>query len=64
LERGDQEINPLDEACKEHDIAYSQNKALSEQHRADKAWSRVKAPDSSLGEKAEAYLVTSIMRAK
>jgi len=23
LERGDQGINPLDEACKEHDIAYS-----------------------------------------
>jgi len=69
LERGDQEINPLDEACKEHDIAYSQNKVLSEQHRGDsilidKAWSRVKAPDSSLGEKAEAYFVTSIMRAK
>jgi len=30
LERGDQEINPLDEACKVYDIAYSQNKALSE----------------------------------
>jgi len=35
LERGDQGINPLDEACKEHDIAYSQNKALSKRHRAD-----------------------------
>jgi len=58
----------LDEACKEHDIAYSQNKALSERHRADsilidKAWSRVKAPDS-LGEKAAAYFVTNIMQAK
>jgi len=62
LERGDQGKNPLDEACKEHDIAYSQNKALSERHRADsilidKAW-RVKALDSSLGEKAAAYFVT------
>jgi len=50
----------LDEACKENDIAYSQNKALSERHRADsilidKAWSRVKAPNSSLGAKAAAY---------
>jgi len=69
LERGDQGINPLDEACKEHEIAYSQNKALSERHRADsilidKAWSRVKAPDSSLGERAAAYFVTNIMKAK
>jgi len=51
-------INPLDEACIEHDIAYSQNKALGERHRADsilvdKAWSRVKAPDSTLGEKQQ-----------
>jgi len=68
-EPDDQGINSLDEACKEHDIAYSQNKALSERHRADsilidKAWSRVKAPDSSLGEKAAAYFVTNIMKAK
>jgi len=35
LEPGDQGINPLDEACKEHDIAYSQNKALSDRYRAD-----------------------------
>jgi len=27
--------NPLNEACKEHDIACSQNKALSKRHRAD-----------------------------
>jgi len=69
LKRGDQGINPLDEAYKEHDIAYSQNKALSERHTADsilidKAWSRVKARDSSLGEKAAAYFVTNIMKAK
>jgi len=27
--------NVLDEACKEHDIAYSQIKALKERHKAD-----------------------------
>jgi len=41
----------------------------SERRRADsilidKAWSRVKAPDSSLGEKAAAYCVTNTMKAK
>jgi len=30
----------------------------------DKVWSRVKAPDSSLGEKVAAYFVTKIMKAK
>jgi len=30
----------------------------------DKAWLRVKAPESSLGEKAAAYFVTNIMNAK
>jgi len=42
---------------------------LSERHRAvpiliDKAWSRFKAPDSSLGEKTAAYIFTNIMKAK
>jgi len=41
----------------------------SERNRADsilidKAWSRVKAPDSSLGERAAAYFVTNLMKAK
>jgi len=57
----------LYEACKKHDIACSQNKALNERYRADsmlidKARSRVKAPDSSLGEKAAAYFDTSIIK--
>jgi len=69
LERGDQRINTLYEACNEHDIAYSQSKALSDRHRADsilidKAWSRVTAPNISLGEKAAAYFFTNIMKAK
>lgn len=69
LERGDRGINPLDEACRIHDIAYSQHKELSERHKADadlinKAWDRVTSGDSSLGEKTAAYLVTNIMKTK
>ena len=36
LQRGDRGINPLDEGCREHDIAYSQHKALDLRHQADK----------------------------
>lgn len=69
LERGDKGVNPLDAACKEHDIAYSQNENIKQRHVADrklaeKAWERVKAKDSSIGEKINAYLVTNIMKAK
>lgn len=69
LERGDPGINKLDEACKDHDIAYSQNKDLDHRHEADKilqekAWSRVKAGDTGVGEKAAAWTVTNIMKAK
>lgn len=69
LARGDQGINPLDAACKEHDIAYSQNKSLKHRHAADyvlenKAWNRVKSKDASLGEKAAAWLVTTAMKTK
>jgi hypothetical protein len=35
LARGDQGINPLDAACREHDIAYSQSKDLAKRHVAD-----------------------------
>lgn len=57
LQRGDPGINPLDQACKEHDIAYSHSKDLKQRHEADRilqerAWNRVKAGD--LGEKAAA----------
>lgn len=69
LKRGDQGINPLDKACKIHDISYSQNKDISQRHQADRelterAWERVKAKDSTLGEKVNAYLVTNAMKAK
>ena len=57
LARGDPGINPLDAACKEHDIAYSKNRDnLNTRHAADRvltqrAWKRVLAKGASLGER-------------
>lgn len=69
LARGDRGVNQLDEACREHDIAYANNKNLSDRHIADKiltekAWERVKAKDSSVAEKLSSVLVTNMMKAK
>ncbi|XP_054283566.1 uncharacterized protein LOC129000629 [Macrosteles quadrilineatus] len=69
LARGDKGINGLDEACKQHDIVYSQYKDNEHRHQADKelaerAWRRFKSSDASLGEKAAAWTVTTAMRAK
>ena len=35
LARGDRGINPLDAACRDHDIAYSRSNDLGERHVAD-----------------------------
>lgn len=35
LSRNDKGINPLDEACKLHDIAYAQNTSIDSRHKAD-----------------------------
>lgn len=69
LARGDTGINPLDDACKQHDIFYSNTKDTSERHKADKiladkAWQRVKSSDAKLGERLAAMLVTGAMKAK
>lgn len=69
LARGDQGINSLDKACKEHDITYSQHQDKTDRHKADKvlidkAWQRVKSKDSNFGERSNALLVTNIMKAK
>lgn len=69
LARKDEGINPLDNYCKDHDIAYAQSEDLSKRHIADKllaerAWSRVSASDAKLGEKIAAFAVTSAMKAK
>lgn len=69
LNRGDSGINKLDKACRAHDIAYSQSNDLTERHKADKileeaAWTRVKAGDAGVGEKAAAWAVTNAMKIK
>ncbi|KAG4068965.1 hypothetical protein HA402_005113 [Bradysia odoriphaga] len=69
LARGDPGVNQLDQACKEHDIAYSRHKDISNRHKADtvlidKAWERVKSKDSNLRERVDALLVTNMMKAK
>jgi hypothetical protein len=69
LKRGDPGINKLDQACKDHDIAYSKysdsfNRTVADKILAEKAWERVRAQDSSLGERAAALAVTAAMKAK
>lgn len=69
LARGDKGINPLDELCKTHDIAYSENKDSSKRREADKelakgALKRVFSKDASVGERAAALFVSSAMKAK
>lgn len=70
LARGDPGINQLDAACKEHDIAYSNNREnLEARHEADKvlaekAWQRVQSKDAGIGEKAAAWSVNKIMKLK
>lgn len=69
LARGDPGINPLDAACKLHDIAYEEHSSGAERTQADKklskeAWERVKSRDAGLGERAAALAVTAAMKTK
>lgn len=69
LARGDRGVNPLDAACREHDIAYSRSDDLADRHVADralaeKARERIAARDSTLGERAAATAVWVAMKAK
>ncbi|MBP1527570.1 MAG: hypothetical protein H9Q66_06600 [Spiroplasma ixodetis] len=69
LSQGVKPINKLDEAAMNHDIAYARSKDHDKRHEADyklqeDAWKRVIANDSSLGEKAAAYLTTNAMKVK
>lgn len=68
LAHGQRGINLLDEACREHDIAYAQHADLKERHEADKilvekAWDRAKH-SPSVGERIAALSVAGIMKAK
>lgn len=69
LSRGDPGINKLDEACKAHDIAYSnytdtERRSIADRVLAEKAWQRVKSSDAGIGERAAALAVTAAMKAK
>lgn len=69
LARGDPGINKLDQACKRHDIAYTQLQSSKERRRADKdlisqAFPRVYSSDAKLSERAAALLVSGLMSAK
>ena len=70
LARGDIGINPLDAACKEHDITYSRNREIVQARNeadkilAEKAWNSVKSKDARFDEKAAAYAVTNTMKLK
>ena len=69
LARNDRGINPLDVACREHDIAYSRNKDLTKQPVADKiraeeAWKWIIAKDSTLEERAATIAIWAVMKAK
>jgi len=69
LARGDRGVNPLDAACREHDIAYSHSNDLAERHVADrilaeKARKRIIARNSTLRERAAAAAVWAAMKAK
>ena len=69
LERGDRGINPLDEAAKQHDIAYHENKDVHSRHIADKvlekvAMQRVVSSNASLDERLAALGTATTMRMK
>ena len=62
-------INPLDQACKQHDIYYSQHPHTKDRHKADlilqeQAAERAKAADATLGEKISATIVKNAMKLK
>lgn len=69
LARNDPGINPLDQACKDHDIAYTNLQSTRDRNMADtilanKAWQRAKSSDASISERAAALAITGIMNAK
>lgn len=69
IARGDQGINKLDKACKQHDLKYLtysdlQNRHIADKQLAEEAWNIVKSKDASYSEKAAAYAVTNIMKLK
>lgn len=69
LARNDPGINPLDQACKEHDISYSkfkdtENRNIADKILAEKAWQRTKSSNASISERAAGLAITNIMKTK
>ena len=70
MKRGDVGVNLLDDACKEHDLAYEKNpENLEERWRADrelmkKSQERIKATDVKKGEKMVATMIAKLMKSK
>ena len=69
LARGDRGINPLDESCRKHDIAYASFKNITDRHQADKilaneAMTRFREPTAKIGERLAALGVAGIMKTK
>jgi Phospholipase A2-like domain len=70
LSRGDIGINGLDEACREHDIAYAsfpddlEQRHLADSRLEDASWERFKSSDAPFGEKVAAWGVTTAIKAK
>lgn len=69
LAAGQRGINRLDNACREHDIAYDKSDVFSDRHEADrilqeKAWAIFKSKDTGLKEKLAAWTTVTAMRGK
>jgi len=67
LAKNDRGINPLDAACRDYDVAYSQNKDLkqnTDKILANEAQKQITAKDSTFGERAAALAVWAAMKVK
>lgn len=69
LARGDRGINPLDDACMVHDIAYTKFQDLDNRHKADldllnMAKQRLRSKEAKSGEKIASWLVNKVMKRK
>lgn len=66
---GQKGVNKLDEACRQHDLVYTDSEDLRLRMEADEklemqAWERVKAKDSRYKEKIAAWMVMNVMKVK
>lgn len=67
IERGDEGVNPLDEACRQHDIAYSEkngNRREADRRLAEQAFSRMLAGETPPDERTVAMMTACCMVSK